>query len=119
MNLCKIIMIIIISILGLAFLLYFVLSIKKLNQVSNVRIINVNGTKFLTWDPSGPLVNYVIGLNVGGFLSKRSTSNTRIPLYRCDIPIKSNETGISITFVNIARGGKFQPSDPVNGVIFT
>ncbi len=109
-------MIPLVIIIGLIFLGYFLLSIKRLDPVTNVRIVVINGTKYLSWNPSTNATNYVIGLNVDGFLDKRTTRRIMIPLYRCEEPVKANQP-IVVQFVIIARDGKILPSPAVSGTI--
>src|SRR5947208_2312151 len=122
MNWCKLVAILIIIILGLIFLFYFILTIKTLSPVQNIKLTDINGSIYLEWDPiiiSGITITYIIGLNVGGFLSKRSTIRNRIPLYQCNQPIKSTDHNIQIDYVIIARGGTFNPSPAVSGTLRT
>lgn len=121
MNWCKIVFIVLVIIIGILFLIYFLVTIKKLNPVINVKVVDINGSKFLQWDSNNTVagIEYVIGLNVGGFLDKRRTNKTQIPLFRCDIPVKSIDTGIPVQFVIIARKLGFANSPAVNGTLTT
>lgn len=122
MNLCLLAIILLVIIIGILFLVYFLITIKRLGPVTNVRLVNINGSKFLRWDPGDSDLSgviYVVGLNVGGFLDKRRTGRTQIPLFRCDVPVKSGDFGIPVQFVIIARKAGFANSPAVNGTLTT
>lgn len=125
MNWTKWLWIVIVALIGLIFLVYFWVTIKTLDSPTNARLVNINGTIYLEWDPpkNGNLIpeflNYVVGLSVDGFLSKQTTRDTKVPIYIGTEPVKSNQHGIMIQFVIVAQGGLFNPSSALNGTLVT
>src|SRR5438552_11598872 len=125
MDKSKWIWITIVLIIGLIFLIYFWVTIKTLDTPTNPRIVDINGSLYLEWDPpsnanlAGIYLSYTVGLSVEGFLSKQTIKDNKVPLYIGTEPLHIGNKGIPVQFVIVAMGGKLNPSAALNGTLIT
>jgi hypothetical protein len=126
MEIMRWIAIIIVLIFGLWFLINFWVSIKYLDPVENVHIININGTKYLTWDSpknvennEHNIIHYQVTINIKGSITDKLIDINRIPLFIGTDPIKSFNSGIIVSYSIYAMSGKFANSNISQGVLIT